>query len=202
LCCCCCCGRCVGVIALITLEFLPYCAGIVALFAFALPPASQTGICPVTKQLQHALASLLALRHCCCRVALASSPLSRRHLCPCCAGIAALVMPALMPASQTGICPVMTQLQHVAGEASLLCSSLLPMASLLYLASAHGDLAFNGLAKAAMAFFGVALVSLPALHWHHCQRGAVFVTGVVPGLLPSWLLKVWPVQCWCLPALR
>jgi hypothetical protein len=38
--------------------FCPCCAGIVALVAFALPPASQTGICPVTKQSRHALASL------------------------------------------------------------------------------------------------------------------------------------------------
>ncbi len=33
---------------------------------FALPPASQTGICPVTKQSQHMLASLPALHPCCC----------------------------------------------------------------------------------------------------------------------------------------
>ncbi len=69
--------------------FCPCRAGIVALVAFALPPALQTGVCPVTKQSQHALASLPASRHCCCRrcagivalVARASSPLSRwrRH---------------------------------------------------------------------------------------------------------------------------
>jgi hypothetical protein len=63
----------------------------------------------------------------------------------------------------------MTQLQHVAGEVSLLRSSLSPVASSLYLASAHSDFAFNGLAKAAMAFFWrcagvlarIALASLP-----------------------------------------
>jgi hypothetical protein len=45
----------------------------------------------------------------------------------------------------------MMQSQHVAGEALLLCSLSLPVASLLYPASAQGDSAFNGLAKAAMA---------------------------------------------------
>jgi hypothetical protein len=45
----------------------------------------------------------------------------------------------------------MMQSQHVAGEASLSRSSSSPVASLLYRASAHGDLAFNGLTKAAMA---------------------------------------------------
>jgi hypothetical protein len=75
--------------------------------------------------------------------------------------------PALPPASQTGICSVMT---HVVGKALLLCSTSLPVALLLYLASAHSNLAFNGLAKAAMAFFWrcagvlarIALASLPA----------------------------------------
>ncbi len=76
-----------------------------------------------------------------------------------------------------------------------------PVASLLYPASAHSDLAFDGLAKAAMAFFGVALVSLPALHWYHCQRQAVLVAGIAPALLPSWPLKVRPVPRWHLPAL-
>ncbi len=33
---------------------------------FALSPASQTGVCPVTKQSQHVLASLPALHPCCC----------------------------------------------------------------------------------------------------------------------------------------
>ncbi len=82
------------------------------------------------------------------------------------------------------------------------------MASLLYLASAHSDLAFNGLAKAAMAlffsflsFFGVALVSSPASHWRHRQRQAVLVAGIAPALSPSWPSKVQPVQRWRLPAL-
>ncbi len=150
-------------------RLYPHCAGIVALVAFVLPPALQAGIYPVTKQLRHALASLPAShRHCCRRcasivalVAQASSPLSGWCCCPCHIRIAA---------SQTGTCPVMMQLQHVAGEGSLLCSSSFPVASLLYPASAHSSLAFNGRAKAAMAcFFGAALASLPALHWRHCQ---------------------------------
>ncbi len=51
-------------------------------------------------------------------------------------------------------------------------------------------------------FFGVALVSLPALHWRHCQCQAVLVAGIAPVLLPSWPSKVWPVLRWRLPALR
>jgi hypothetical protein len=131
----------------------------------------------------------------------------RGCLCPCCAGIAALGIPALPPASQTGLRPVMMQLRQVAGEASLLRLSLSPVASLLYPASAHSNLAFYGLAEAVMAlfffcfFFGVALVSLPALHWRCCQHQAVFVAGIAPALLLSWPLKVWPVQCWRLPVL-
>jgi hypothetical protein len=72
----------------------------------------------------------------------------------------------------------MTQLQHVVSEALLWCSTLLPVALLLYPVLAHSNLAFNGLAKAAMAFFWccagvlarIALASLPAsscpCHWH------------------------------------
>jgi hypothetical protein len=52
----------------------------------------------------------------------------------------------------------MTQLQHIAGEVSLSCSSLLPVALLLYPELVHGNLDFNSLAKAAMAF-------LLALRW-------------------------------------
>jgi hypothetical protein len=70
--------------------FCPWQAGIVALVAFALPPALQTGVCPITKQSRHALASLPATHHCCCRhsagivalVARASLPLSHWHCCP------------------------------------------------------------------------------------------------------------------------
>ncbi len=88
----------------------------------------------------------------------------------------------------------MMQSQHIAGEALLSRSLLLPMALLLYPASAHSNLAFDGLAKAAMAFFflfsylsffGVALVSLPASHWCHRQHQAVLVAGIAPVLLPS-----------------
>jgi hypothetical protein len=135
-------------------------------------------------------------------VAPASSPSSRRCLCPRCAGIAALGTPASPPASRTGICPVMTQSRHVLGEASLSRSTSSLVALLLYPASAHRGLAFVGLAEAAMAFFGVALVSLPASHWHHRQHQAVLVAGVAPALLPSWPSKVRLVPRWRLPALR
>jgi hypothetical protein len=79
--------------------------------------------------------------------------------------------------------------------------NILPMASLLYLALVHSNLAFHGLAKAAMAFFGIALVSLIALHWRHCQHQAVLVAGIAPALLPSWPSKVRPVPSWRLPTL-
>jgi hypothetical protein len=39
--------------------------------------------------------------------------LGRGHLFPCCAGVVTLVTTALPPASQTGICTVMTQPRHV-----------------------------------------------------------------------------------------
>ncbi len=56
-------------------------------------------------------------------IAPALSPSLHRHLCPCCTGAATLGTPALPPASQTGICPVMTQLHHVVSEALLLPST-------------------------------------------------------------------------------
>jgi hypothetical protein len=72
-------------------------------------------------------------------VALSPSPSLRRCLCPGCAGVTALGTPALPLESQTGICPVMTQLQPVVGEVSLSRSTLSPMALLLYPESAHSD---------------------------------------------------------------
>jgi hypothetical protein len=113
-------------------------------------------------------------------IAPASLPLLHGHLCPCCAGVAALGTPASPPALQTGIWPVMTQSRHVTGEASLSHSSLLPMASSLYPASAHSNLAFGGLAKAAMTFFlrcagvlaRIALASLPVSSCPCCRHCA------------------------------
>ncbi len=55
-------------------------------------------------------------------------PLLRGCLCPCPAGIATLGIPALPPASQTGLRPVMMQSRHIAGEALLSHSLLLPVA--------------------------------------------------------------------------
>jgi hypothetical protein len=116
-------------------------------------------------------------------VAPALLPLLRGRFCPCRAGVAALGTPPLPPVSQTGICPVMTQSRHVIGEALLWCSMLSPVALLLYPASAHSDLAFDGLAKAAMAFFWrctgvlarIALASLPASSCPHCRHCASIV---------------------------
>ncbi len=171
-----------------------HCAGIIALscggFCFvALAPLPSS---PSRRRQHRELASAQSRssrntrwRHCQHRavvfvgVAPALSPSLHGHLCPCCAGVAALVTSTLPPASRTGICPVMTQSRHVAGEAMLSRSSPSPMASSLYPASAHSDLAFDGLAKAAMAFFqrcaGVlacTLASSPASSCPCCRRCA------------------------------
>jgi hypothetical protein len=77
------------------------------------------------------------------------------------------------PESQTGIFLVMRQLQHVISEALLLHSTSSLVASSLYPALAYSDLAFDGLAKAAMAFFwccaGVLARLLPASSCPCCQ---------------------------------
>jgi hypothetical protein len=78
----------------------------------------------------------------------------------------------------------MTQSRHVSSESLLLRSLLSPVVSLLYLASAHSNLAFNGLAEAAMAFFWrcagvlarITLPSLPLLSCPCCRRCAGIVT--------------------------
>jgi hypothetical protein len=98
LCCCPCCRHCAGVIALVAWALLPLlhgrfspcCAGIVALVAFASLPALQTGGCPITKQLQHALASLPGSCHHCCRRS---------------AGIVALIPRASLPSLRWRHCP-------------------------------------------------------------------------------------------------
>jgi hypothetical protein len=105
-------------------------------------------------------------------------PALRQHCCPRCAGVVTLVTPALLPASQSGICPVMTQMRHVAGEASLPCLLLLPVALSLYTALVHSNLAFNGLAEAAMAF------SL-ASRWHPCLHHAGIIASIKLSLLPA-----------------
>jgi hypothetical protein len=97
----------------------------------------------------------------------------------------------------------MMQSRHVAGEASLSRSSLLPVASSLY--PAFGPQRFwpsMVWPRQQWRFFGIAMVSFPTLHWHHCQHQAVLVASFVPALLPIWPSKVWPVQCWHLLALR
>ncbi len=185
--------HCAGVITNIALLLLPAlhqhhcpcCMGAFALIALALLPSL-----PLRCRQHHKLVSAQSQSSCnmhwhpcqhhaidVAGIAPTSLPLSRGHLCPCCAGVATLGTPALPPASQTGICPVMMQSQHNIGEALLWCSMLLPMALLLYPALAHSNLAFNNLAKAAMAFYWrcagvlarIALASLPAsscpCHW-------------------------------------
>ncbi len=188
------CPHCVGTFALIVLALLPLSPLRCHQHCKLASPQSQSSHSTRWHHCQHCTIVVAS-------VATASLPLLRGCVCPCCTSVAALGTPALPTASRTGIWPVMMQLRHVIGEAFLVRSTLLPVALSLYPASAHSDWAFNSLAKAAMAFFGVALVSLPALHWHHCQRQAVLVTGVALVLLPSWPLKVRPVPRWRLQAL-
>jgi hypothetical protein len=76
-------------------RLCPCCAGIFVLIAFALPPALQPCVCPVTKQSQHVLASLPAPRHCRCRQLPALLPLSHGRFFPCSAGVANLCIPTL-----------------------------------------------------------------------------------------------------------
>jgi hypothetical protein len=78
-------------------PFCPCFAGIFVLITFALPPALRPCVCPDTKQSQHALASLPAPHHRCCRQLLALLPLSHRRFCPCSAGVANLGIPTLHP---------------------------------------------------------------------------------------------------------
>ncbi len=189
----------------------PCCVGAFALVALALLPLSPLRCCQHRKLLsaQSRRSRNTRWRHCQHRaivvagVVPASLPSWRGRLCPHHASVAALGTPALPPASQTGTHPIMTQSRHVISEALLSRSSSSPVASSLY--PGVGPQLF-GLRRFGQGsndiFFGVALVSLPALHWRHCQCQAVLVAGVAPALSPSWPLKVWPVQRWCLPALH
>ncbi len=117
-------------------------------------------------------------------VAPASLPLSRGHLCPCPAGVVALSIPTLPPASRTGLRPVMMQSRHIAGEASLLRSLLSSVASLLYPALAHSNLAFNGLAKAAIVLFFFLFSLFLALRWCPCPHCTGVIASVKLSLLP------------------
>jgi hypothetical protein len=131
-----------------------------------------------------ALVSLPALRwrpckHCTVVVAsnvLALLPTLRWPLCPRCIGIAVFVASALPPASKTGICPITTQLQHIRVRGIVVVVVFLAQGP--YPASCHGDLAFDGLADAA-------LVSLLALCWHPCPHPAGIIASLVLSLLPA-----------------
>ncbi len=103
------------------------------------------------------------------------------------------------------------QLQHVASKALLLRLLMLSMALLLYPAPLHHNLAFNGLAKAAMVFWGhcagvlarLALMSLPALRWRHCQHHAVVVASIAPAYHVGFLRSgQCSIALASLPALR
>ncbi len=190
------CPHCAGVIASIVLLSLslvlrqrhcPCCVGtfpLVALSLLPLLPLRCRQHCKLVS-VQSRSSRNTCWHHCQHRtiivavIALALLPSSRRRLCSCRAGIAALGTSASLPASRTGI-------QPVAGEALLLRSLSSPVALLLYPALAHSDLAFDGLAKAAMAFFWrcagvlarIALASLPASSCPRCRC----CTGVVAEL--------------------
>ncbi len=112
-------------------------------------------------------------------VAPAPSPLLHRCLCPGCAGVAALGTPTLPPASQTGICPVMMQLQPVVGEVLLSRSMLSPVALSLYPESAHSDF---GLRWSGQGSDGI-LLALSRFPCPHC-------TGVIASIKLFLLLAL------------
>jgi hypothetical protein len=134
-------------------------------------------------------------RHCAgviTRIALASLQASRCRLFRHCAGVVTNVALASLP-SLRWRCPqhcklASAQQRHSCNTsvcvAVLSWSSSLPVASLPYLVSFHGDLASDGPAD-------VALVSLPALCWHpwpHC-------TGVITNIALSLLLVLRRHHC-------
>jgi hypothetical protein len=185
--------HCTGVITNLTLSLLPplrqhHCLCCVSAFApvvLALLPLS-----PLHCRQHSKLASAQSQNSCNMRwhhcqhraidvagVAPALFPLLRRCLCPCCAGVATLSAPALPPASQTGICPVMTQSQHVLGEASLSCSTSLPVASLLYPALAHSNFGLWQSGKGSDCVFLV-------LHWCPLSHCAGIIASIKLFLLP------------------
>jgi hypothetical protein len=120
------CQRCAGVLASIALASLPalhccccqhslvwsplsqghhhpHCAGAIALVTPMLPPASQTGVCPVRKQLQHFGISGIVARCCARRCSPATWPLvvrlmQRWHFCQHCAGVLAYIVLVSLPA--------------------------------------------------------------------------------------------------------
>ncbi len=79
-----CCG---ALLLLLRRHLCPHC--------LCLVPALQPCVCPVTKQSQHALASLPAPCHCRCRQLPALLPSSHGRFCPCSTGVANLGIPAL-----------------------------------------------------------------------------------------------------------
>ncbi len=119
----------------------------------------------------------------------APSPSLRRCLCPGCTGVAALGTPTLPPASQTGIYPVMTQLQPVVGEVSLLRCMLSPVALLLYPESAHSDFCLQWSGQGSNGVL-LALSRCPCLH----------CTGVIASIKLLLLLAL--RRCCCRVALQ
>jgi hypothetical protein len=190
------CPHCAGVIANIVLLSLPalhqrhcpYCMDAFALIALALLPPL------LSRYRQHCeLASAQSQNSCNMRwhhcqhctvlvagVALASMPLLCGCLCPCHTGVVALVTSTLPPASQSGICPVMTQLQHIAGEAFLLRSSLSPVALSLVTVPGVGPQQF-GLQRSGQGSNGIFL----AWHWRSCPHCTGVIASIKLSLLPA-----------------
>jgi hypothetical protein len=117
-------------------------------------------------------------------VALASLQALRCHLCRHCAGIVTHIALASLP-SLHWHCPQHCKLASAQPRRShdmSVCMVLLswpsssPVASLPYLVSFHGDLAFDGPA-------GAALVSLPALCWRPWLHCAGIITNIALSLL-------------------
>jgi hypothetical protein len=113
-------------------------------------------------------------------------PMLRGHLCPHCTVITAFSTPALPPASQTGIWPVMMQLQHIAGEASLLHSLSLPVASLLYpvVGPQQFSLRRSGQGSDGIFFLFFFFLFL-ALLWCPCPHCTGVIASVKLSLLPA-----------------
>jgi hypothetical protein len=116
------------------------------------------------------------------RVAPALLPLLHGHLFLCLAGIVNLVAPMLLPALQTGVCPVQSSCNTLVYMTLLPFSLSLPVVLLLYLALFHSYWALGQCSAGASA--AVALVSLLTCCWHHCQHPTVVVASIAPVLLP------------------
>jgi hypothetical protein len=112
-------------------------------------------------------------------------PALHQGCCPCCTDVFALIAPTLSPALQTGICPVMTQLPYIGVHVvvAVLFIVICGFVAVTGVLPQQLGLQWSGQCSAGI-FVGIALASLPALCWHHCQHHAVIVAGVMPASSP------------------